>query len=574
MVRIQSDEQKRRRAETSRRNGALSRGPRTDQTKFISSKNSIKHACYAVVHTLPDEPVDFAIGLRERWFADKKPETPEEEMLVEEMFRGDLMSKRYHRSMDRALLNQYEKMIDHCEEANEETAGTLMKGLATTPADNVENVLDVVLSFGAGVRLVIREFEELGAALGSPGYWDCGLCRRAIRQLGVAPGAAAQGERSDVYQLVLCNFLSMPEVLRPHEEVERMLRPENRPLELRNVLRTELLVPAAEARAALEEWVQEKLAELKQTLDDVVREVDGPSRAKKIELGAALLDPDQVKRFKQIGSEYRSLYYRASGTFRGLRKDKAAENRAPKKADQADARGSDENAASAGPPAAATAPVATPSPAPPQATEMDITPSVCESTDGAENTRSCETEVVIEKQVAEQDPGAGPDSGNEPSSGVAAAPERPLATIAAAPVVAPSCAQEPAAEGAAPAAAHACEDGARTPTRLTWEPSPDNWLMDGNPPVARRPGDESAARTREDAAPGSAANVTWTGEAWPTGGQVPGARPPAHGRGPDGPNWPIDLHSPGYAVIQQRAESLAAYRRQRAEEQARRPRDG
>jgi hypothetical protein len=530
----------------------------------------MKHACYAVVHTLPDEPVDFAIGLRQRWFADKKPETPEEEMLVEEMCRGDLMSKRYHKSMDRALLNQHEKVMDRREEANEETAGILMNQLATTPAENIENVLDVLLGFGAGVRLMIREFEALGAALRSPGYWDCGLCRRAIRQLGAAPGAAAQAERSDVYRLVLCNFLSMPDVLRPHGEVEQMLRPENRPLELRNVPRAELLVPAGEARAALEEWVQESLEERRETLETVDRDVDGPSRARLRELGATLLDPDQIKRFKQIGSEYRSLYYRASGTFRGLRKDKAAENRTPKKADQADSRGSDQNATSAGPPAG----VAEPMVAPQQATDIDRTPSVCESADSGEIARSGETEVVLETQVAEQDLGVGPDSGNEPSSGLPVASDRPRPTIAAAPVVAPSHAQEPAAEGAAPAAARACEDGARPVTRPTRERSKDNWFVEENRGVERCPDDESGARTREDAAPGSAASLTWPGETRSMWVQSPAAGPPANYHGPEDSDWPIDRHSPGYAAIQQRAERLEAHRRQRAEERARRARDG
>ena len=121
MARVLTAEQKRRRAETARRNGAKGRGPNTYENNVISSRNSMSHGCYAIVHSLPDEPVDFAAGLRERWRADKKPQTPEEEHLVNEMYRGDLMAMRYHRAMDRALIRQQEMNLHRWEEAWQET---------------------------------------------------------------------------------------------------------------------------------------------------------------------------------------------------------------------------------------------------------------------------------------------------------------------------------------------------------------------------------------------------------------------------------------------------------------------
>jgi hypothetical protein len=71
--RIMTEEQRRRRAEASRRNGAKSRGAKTPETKLICSRNSITHGCYSQVHSLPDEPLDFAAGLRQRWFEEKQP---------------------------------------------------------------------------------------------------------------------------------------------------------------------------------------------------------------------------------------------------------------------------------------------------------------------------------------------------------------------------------------------------------------------------------------------------------------------------------------------------------------------
>jgi hypothetical protein len=136
MARVLTAEQKRRRAQTARKNGAKGRGPKTEETKLISSRNSMTHGCYAVVHSLADEPVSFAVGLRERWFADKKPETREEEHLVEEMFRGDLMAMRYHRAMDRALIRQQEMNLQRWEEVQQETVAELKQTLVTDPAEN------------------------------------------------------------------------------------------------------------------------------------------------------------------------------------------------------------------------------------------------------------------------------------------------------------------------------------------------------------------------------------------------------------------------------------------------------
>src|SRR5215469_15646636 len=103
MGRILTAEQKRRRAETARKNGARSRGAKSEQTRSISSRNSTTHGCYAVVHSLPDEPLDFTVGLRQEWIDLKKPEDVEEGMLVEDMYRSNLMQIRLNRAMDSAL---------------------------------------------------------------------------------------------------------------------------------------------------------------------------------------------------------------------------------------------------------------------------------------------------------------------------------------------------------------------------------------------------------------------------------------------------------------------------------------
>src|SRR5262249_36716039 len=89
---------------------------------------------------------------------------------------------------------------------------------------------------------------------------------------------------------------------RPPGEVERMLRPEHRPVELRDLPRGALLVPVEEARSALQEWVDESLQELNESLESVVRDVDARERAAVTDPAAIVMDPEKLRRFKQIGS--------------------------------------------------------------------------------------------------------------------------------------------------------------------------------------------------------------------------------------------------------------------------------
>jgi hypothetical protein len=149
---------------------------------------------------------------------------------------------------------------------------------------------------------------------------------------------------------------------RPPGEVERMLRPEHRPVELRDLPRGALLVPVEEARSALQEWVDESLQELNESLESVVRDVDARERAAVTDPAAIVMDPEKLRRFKQIGSEYRALYYRASSALRTLREEQGPEKKPPKRTDPTNAHGSTANATSADHRAPVT--VAEPQPAP------------------------------------------------------------------------------------------------------------------------------------------------------------------------------------------------------------------
>jgi hypothetical protein len=500
MVCVMTDEKRRRRAEASRRNGAKSRGPKTPETQFICSRNSLKHGCYAVVHSLPDEPHDFAAGLRERWFEEKQPQTREEERLVEEMYRADLMALRYHRAMDRVLFRQQERGLLRWQEAREEAVVTLRQGMVSGVATSIDDVLDSLRSLGAGVRSLIGDFEELAAALGSAGCWDRERCRKGVYLLGAVPGAAATAEREEVYRLVLFNFLAMPERQRPSGEIERMLLPENRPVELRGVPIAELLVSAEEARAALREWVNDALVELKEELDWVERNVDAPERAAITEPLAILCDPEHLKRFKAIGSEYRTMQYRASSTFRALRKEKGAEEQPRRKGDRTDLRGSEGDVEHKDRTAATDRPAAPPAPVEPaRATEVEITKTVGSIADGPENAPIRETEVIVDQNVMERDRGQEVESGNEPSSGVPGEPLGSWKSFFSEAAGGPKPAAEQVAETRSPRATGAIEPGASNAASDATGTTMSQWFAACGAGAKHRPGSEPSLPALEPA---------------------------------------------------------------------------
>jgi hypothetical protein len=361
----------------------------------------------------------------------KQPQDVEEEMLVEDMYRGNLMQKRYHRAMDCALVRQTEMNIHRWEEERQNTVAALKQTMRTAPAEDLEAILDELRTFGHGVLALIGDFEDLSAALENSGFWNPERLRTGVLLLGAPFGPAAVAERAEVYRLVLFNFLCMPERLRPPGEVERMLRPENRPVELRDLPREALLVPVEEARSALQEWVDEALQELNESLESVIRDVDERERARVTDPAAIVMDPEKLRRFKQIGSEYRALYYRAASTLRTVRKEQGPEKKPPKRTDPTDAHASTDTKEPADRRATVTEPPSVSAPPPAAAataTDMKINPMVGKSAGGGETAPSGESEVASGQRVVECDPRAEANSGNEPSSMPAECPgPQPLA---------------------------------------------------------------------------------------------------------------------------------------------------
>jgi hypothetical protein len=270
------------------------------------------------VHSLRDENAEHASRLRQRWFDEKRPRNAEQEALVEECFRGQLMAQRFHRARDRALIRQQDDGIAQWEDEQDEWLAELKDELVIGRQRTVAAIMDELRTFGAGVRYLIGELEGLGRALEGPGFWDRRQAWTAVRILRCSPGPAAVAEDPDVYHLALCNFLCMPEP--PQAEIERMLEPANRPAELRETPRNALVVPAAVARAELKEWVEKSLEELRLTEERVVNEVDIPALQAVCDEAAVINDPAEARKFHRLGGEYRTTLHTSLKLLNALQK--------------------------------------------------------------------------------------------------------------------------------------------------------------------------------------------------------------------------------------------------------------
>jgi hypothetical protein len=367
MAQIVDPEKRARRAAASRRNGALSKGPLTDETKFISSKNALKDGFHGSVHALPDEPETLPTRLREQWQAEKQPRDLEESVLVEDLFRGHLGQMRYYRARDRMLISQAEQNLARWKEERQKAAAT-MKAAMETASDSVhlQTILKSLMGFGEGVQLLITEYETLGVALDLHGCWSREQSQTAVRLFGMPPRLELVTQCVETYRLCLYNLLSQPQP--PRDDIERLLEPVNRPLELRGASRAELLPPAAECRAALREWINEEVGLLQETYGWVLENVDGPVRAKLTDPAAIVMDPEEAKRYQRAASEYQSTFYRASKELRTRRKEEAAAESKQEmgtNAGRADRRGSARSEPNDAPFENARRPVATdPQPAP------------------------------------------------------------------------------------------------------------------------------------------------------------------------------------------------------------------
>jgi hypothetical protein len=420
------------------------------------------------VHSLRDESPEHASRLRQRWFDEKRPQNVEQEALVEECFRGQILSQRFHRARDRVLIRQQDDGIAQWEDEQDAWLAELKDELVIGRQRTVAEIMDELRTFGAGVRYLIGELEGLGRALEGAGFWDRQQAWTAVRILGCSPGPAAVAEDPDVYHLALGNFLCMPEP--PQAEIERMLEPANRPAELRETLRAELIVPAAQARAELKEWVEKSLEELRVTEERVVNEVDMPALEALCGEAAVINDPAEARKFHRLGGEYRTTLYKSLNLLNALQKGQGQGGEPPRDSGpggrEPSGSGPDRTRARA----STARPRVRPEPA-----DIETPTTVGESSSGPENGGGRATETSAGQGAEGLSTDVAGESRFEPSGASGAAADVPSGAsregeAPSEPSARPAC----GSDGASPSPEHAAEAPWRVPAHRLRQGRPES----------------------------------------------------------------------------------------------------
>ncbi len=482
------------RRQVARRNGSLSKGALTPQTRRICSRNSLKDGVFARVHDLVDEdPLENA-RLRAKWFHDEQPTTTAEELLVNECYQGNLMALRYHRAHARALVQQQVGAIEASDKAYNASLESIKNELAGNPEADFSALVATLKTFGFGLFYLIEEWTRLGALVEKRGYWTRDDSYTAVKLMGARPGPESAAERDDVYLLIMLNLQCQP--VRAEGYIQSLLEPASRPLGLRDWSVAELAPPPEESREGLKRWIASEVASLQALAEQISAEVDQPNLANLTNLAAILLDPELAKRFQGAASNYRSTYYKAHNTLVASRKSAAAEPKkgAPKNTSKTESRGADkQDDRAAGNDRDAAVVVAPAEPA--QASSRietgsaDIGEPVTVSLIAQEGSTgaSPKTEVVVEERVEWSTRGIEAEFKNEPTLGVFAPVETPLTPgpealgrASETPAPAPSVGRGalttgPRADVSGPASAPWHEAGAAVTTRIQ---APAEWNED------------------------------------------------------------------------------------------------
>src|SRR6478609_7857320 len=83
-----------------RANGSRSRGPQSESTKAISSRNALKHGLCAAQHALPNEDPHEARDETLRWLEHYRPRTEHQHELVGRIAGSCTLQRRCQRAYD------------------------------------------------------------------------------------------------------------------------------------------------------------------------------------------------------------------------------------------------------------------------------------------------------------------------------------------------------------------------------------------------------------------------------------------------------------------------------------------
>src|SRR3954464_4094055 len=149
------------RPEVSRRNGARSKGPKTEAGRAASSRNSTKHGMRAKVTVMANEDPDVVAARVAEWDDHYRPQSPAARHLVNQCVAATLLADRCRLAHDAALADQVDDAAQAWDHARCADVADAWKGLERDPKVAVA----AMQRTGHGCRWLIARWERLGREL-------------------------------------------------------------------------------------------------------------------------------------------------------------------------------------------------------------------------------------------------------------------------------------------------------------------------------------------------------------------------------------------------------------------------
>ncbi len=254
--------------EASRRNGALSLGPVSTQGRLAAARNATQHGFSGAGKCLPpDMDLEWQAEIA-LYAAQHQPRNDYERDLVRRAALGNVRARRLAAAANALTDERTRNAVRHWDEARADAVAALTDRLDAEP----EAAVRLLSRTAHGCDYLGDAWESLGHALTVAGHWDEPLSRRALRLLGLA-NAPTRTSPEPLWTFWLC-VLS----LRFEHDPNGLLRTTFRHWSDAESVRRYLPDPA-EARAALAEFVRERVAAMESLGSRIWAEFDAPSRA-------------------------------------------------------------------------------------------------------------------------------------------------------------------------------------------------------------------------------------------------------------------------------------------------------
>ena len=305
-------------------NAQKSTGPVTDEGKDASRRNALKHGLAAQVLTLPGEDPAEVRQQADAWAEACRPETHEEDVLVEQAALATLRMRRLAQAEHGVVTEQVRHAEDRWDHEQELRVMRLVQQLDHDPA---RAVLELK-TFSEGTAFLLERWESLQDALQTQGCWNSvGLIHEAVRLYGYDPDNLAR-ERPEGYDLALLAVCSNPDY--QADPVLAKLIDAQRPPEWRGRF-GEATYPTDQAQALLTRRVAAHLMELGE-LHEALDARDVESRATAKDRALALADTPENRLMVRYLKATESSFHRTIKTLAKLQADRgkteAAEGRA------------------------------------------------------------------------------------------------------------------------------------------------------------------------------------------------------------------------------------------------------